>query len=140
MSRDSLASVDGFRVLVHAAYQFLFGMNFCWRCPDCNDDGNEPCQDICGSSSKPEGGIFGRADAAYACIEAQKATGSLHAHIQVFIQCLHQHTPLAEVLEHLKVDGEKHIAKYLRYKAHSCRQVYYDPKRADQSLSMKESQ
>ena len=89
-------------------------MNFCWRCPDCNDDGNEACQDICGSSNKPEGGIFGRADAAYACIEAQKATGSLHAHIQVFIQCLHQHTPLTEVLEHLKIDGEKHIAKHLR--------------------------
>ena len=123
MARDSLASVDGFRILVQAAFRFLFGMQFCWRCPDCSD-GGRPCQDLDGRSCRPEGGICGRAEAAYACIECQKATGSLHAHIQVFIQCLHQHTPLDEILHHLKTEGSEDIEKYLRYKAHVCRQAY----------------
>eukprot|EP00959_Pyramimonas_sp_CCMP1952_P333029 6973593-Pyramimonas_sp.AAC.1 len=54
----------------------------------------------------PGGGAFGRVDAYYASIEAQKSTGSLRAHCQVFIQCLHQHTPLEEVFEIVREDAQ----------------------------------
>ena len=137
MARDSLAAVDGFRIMVHATLKYLFGMEICWRCPDCNHD-NEPCQDICGNSSSAEGGIFGRAEAAYVCIECQKSTGSLHAHMQVFIQCLHQHTPMAEILQKLKADGNKDVLQYLRYKEHVCRQVYADTTRAETKIAANE--
>ena len=45
-----------------------------------------------GSNATSEGGILGRVDAVYTYIEAQESTGSLHAHSQVVVQCLHQHT------------------------------------------------
>ena len=134
LARESFAATDGFRILVLAAYKYLFGMNVCWWCPGCNDQCGVPCQDLDGRSCFPEGGILARAEAAYACIESQKATGSLHAHIQVFIQCLHQHTPLDEVLQRLQSKGNKEINGYLKYKEHVCRQVYADPDRADKSL------
>ena len=45
LARDSLASVDGFRTLVLAAYEHLFGVRVCVRCPDCNhhEHGTSPC-------------------------------------------------------------------------------------------------
>ena len=141
MARDSLASVDGFRILVHAAFKFLFGMSFCWRCPDCQSACNvQPCQDICGRSCTPEGGIFARGEAAYGCIEAQKSGGALHAHIQLFIQCLHQHTPLSEVLAQLRSTGSSEIDRYLRYKEHVCRQVYANAQKANDELPSKEQE
>ena len=82
-------------------------------------------QDLFGSSANLKGGIFGRVDAVFISIEAQKSTGSLHAHCQVFVQCLHQHTPLWEIIHKLKSDGADVIVDgYLKYKAHVCRQVY----------------
>ena len=100
LARDALATVDGFRVIVAVTYEFLFGMRVCAKCPTCNHPENFqglPCQDIFGSNSTPEGGIFGRCDAGYTSIEAQKSIGSLHAHSQVFVRFLHQHTPLVDV-------------------------------------------
>ena len=128
MARDSLASVDGFRIYVLGTLKYLFGLNLCWMCPDCNNKNAEnACQDICGNSSMPEGGTAGRAEAAIACIEAQKSTGSLHAHMQVFLQNIHQHTPLHEVMERLRsIGGEELIQKYLRFKEHVSRQIYTD--------------
>ena len=42
------------------------------------------------------------------------------------MQCLHQHTPLSEVLLNL-AQGKSHTVKdYLHYKQHNCRQVYAD--------------
>ena len=125
LARDSLASVDGFRVLVLAAYEYLFGMRVCIHCPDCNNGVNStPCQDLFGSTATPEGGIFGRIDAGYTSVEAQKSTGSLHAHSQLFVQCLHQHTPLAEILHILRERRGELVQDYLAYKEHVCRQVY----------------
>ena len=100
----------------------------------------EVCQDINGNSSAPEGGFAGRAQAAFACIESQKSTGSLHAHIQVFLECLHQHTPLNEVLELLRRDSEGLIQKYLRFKRHVCRQVYADADLAQKRLPEREAE
>ena len=125
LARDALATVDGFRVIVSVTYEFLFGMRVCSNCPHCNlpkKFKGPPCQDIFGSSSTPEGGVFGRCDSAYTSIEAQKSRGSLHAHTQLFVQCLHQHTPLVEIFARIRsVGGGEMVDKYLRYKAHVCR-------------------
>ena len=59
LATDALASVEGFRVIVQLTMQYLFGVIFCPYCPDCASRQN-PCQDLFGSSAKPEGGIFGR--------------------------------------------------------------------------------
>ena len=126
IAKDSLASVDGFRVMVLLAYEHLFGMRVCPNCPHCNHgEFAEPCQDCFGSNAKAEGGVFGRVDAGYTSIEAQKSTGALHAHSQLFVQCLHQHEPLAEVLKRLTEKPEL-VERYLQYKEHVCRQMFAD--------------
>ena len=43
-----------------------------------------------------------RFDAGYTSTKAQKSTRSLHAHSQLFVQCLHQHTPLHSFFEILE--------------------------------------
>ena len=74
LARDPLASVDGFRMLVLLVLEHLFGLRACPACPDCNVGiaGCTPCQDKSGSSAVLVGGVFGRMDAAYVTIEAQK--------------------------------------------------------------------
>ena len=59
----------------------LFGLHMCQQCPDCNRHGTfrTPCTSSTGSNATLVGGVFGRMDAAYITIEAQKSTGSLHA-------------------------------------------------------------
>ena len=124
IAKDSLASVEGFRVMVLLAYEHLFGMRVCPNCPHCNhDDDAEPCQDCFGSNAKSEGGVFGRLDAGYTSFEAQKSTGALHAHSQLFVQCLHQHQPLSQVLDELTERPEL-VQRYMQYKAHVCRQMF----------------
>ena len=119
IATDSLASVDGFRVMIQLTFQHLFGINVCQHCPRCNvDESNTPCQDMFGSSATAEGGFFGRVDAVYTSIEAQKSTGSLHAHSQVFVQCLHQHTSIYDILDTLREKPHNISKEYLRYKEH----------------------
>ena len=123
LATDALASVEGFRVMVQLTLQHLFGMNFCQDCPNCSMSA-QPCQDVFGSSAISEGGIFGRVDAVYMSIEAQKSTGSLHAHSHLFVQCLHQHTSLRDILRKLRADPGHIVKEYLDYKTHVSRQVY----------------
>ena len=134
LAQDPMASVDGFRILVDATLRHLFGVRTCPDCPRCNE-GDTPCQDLFGSNAVPGGGIFGRVDAYFVSIEAQKSIGSLHAHCQVFIQCLHQHTPLQEVFEIIRDDvndrGKQVMKEYLEYKERVCRQVYSERMDAD---------
>ena len=125
LARDSLASVDGFKMLIMVTYEYLFGMRVCLYCPDCNAVKNGcPCQDLFGSNAHAEGGIFGRIDAGFTSIEAQKSTGSLHAHSLLWLQCLHQHTPLAEIFVHTSHATKELLDKYLTHKQHVSRQVY----------------
>ena len=139
IARNPLASVDGFRVIVMLTYRFLFGMKVCPFCPDCNNGEHSiPCQDIFGNSSAPEGGVFGRIEAGFTSIEAQKSKGSLHAHSQLFVQCLHQHTPLAALIVQLASNSDI-VQDYLTYKSHVSRQVYADPQRADARLQLLEA-
>ena len=54
IARDSLASVEGFRIMVLLAYKHLFGMRVCPNCPHCNHDaGADPCQDCFGNHPSP---------------------------------------------------------------------------------------
>ena len=71
------------------------------NCPNCSES-ESPCQDLFGSSARAEGGVVGRVDAAFTSIEAQKSTGGLHAHSQVFVQCLHQHAAVWEIAKTLE--------------------------------------
>ena len=62
LARDSLASVEGFRLSVLLTCEYLFGMRVCIDCPKCNHvDHFEGlgCSDLFGSNALPEGGIFG---------------------------------------------------------------------------------
>ena len=93
LATDSLASVEGVRVMVELTLQHLFGMNCCSNCQNFSES-SSPCQDLFGSSARAEGGIFGRTAAVFTSIELQKSTGSLHAHSKVSVQCLHQHQPV----------------------------------------------
>jgi hypothetical protein len=70
------------------------------------------------------GGVFGRMDAAYVTIEAQKSTGSLHAHCQCFVQCLHQHTALEEIFQLGAKEVEELRNSYLTYSGHVMHGVY----------------
>ena len=140
LARDHLASVDGFWVLILLAHEHVFGMRICPRCPDCNQGSlglSQPCQDLFGSSAKAEGGSFARIDAVATSVEAQKPTGSLHAHSQLFVQCLHQHTPLWEVLAYIRSRNPELVPRLLRYRAHVCRQTYGDTTGLDQRLLVK---
>ena len=98
--------------MVQLTFKYLFGVNYCSNCPECVSSA-DPCQDLFGSSANAEGGIFGRIDAIFTSIEAQKSTGSLHAHSQLFVQCLHQHTPLWEIVKQLKKGAGSMFNDYL---------------------------
>ncbi len=127
LARDPLAAADGFRVLCEVAMESLFGVHVCPRCPDCNVNGSiHPCQDSYGSSATHEGGIFGRVDALVGSIECQKA-GSLHLHAHIFVQCLHQHTPMRELLQRIRDKPLGVVSGYLAYQAHVCKQTYEAP-------------
>ena len=123
LARDPLASVDGFQTLALLLLKHIFGLHMCQQCPDCVRTWH-PCVDIAGSSATVVGGVFGRVDAAYISIEAQKSTGSLHAHCQVFVQCLHQHTPLTEIFQLVESRLDILRAAYLKYNAHVVHMTY----------------
>ena len=99
LAQDSFASVDGFKLTLLMCYEHLFGMRVCINCPGCNHEQQsaEACTDLFASNAKAERGCFGRADAAYTSIQIQKTTGSQHGQSQVFVQCVHRHTPLSEI-------------------------------------------
>jgi hypothetical protein len=121
ISRDALACVDGFRTIVQLFMEYFLGMRCCIDCPNC------ACADLFGSNARPEGGFLGRVDSVYGSIEAQKSAGSLHVHFQVFVQCLHQHTPLHTLLQDFRSTLPDLFNDYAKYKAHVCRQKYEDP-------------
>ncbi|CAE7878855.1 pfh1, partial [Symbiodinium necroappetens] len=125
LARDPLACLEGFRTLVLLTLRHIFGVRFCPRCPDCAVS-DTPCTDAFGSNATACGGVLGRVDAIYGSIEAQKS-GVLHAHMQLFIQCLHQFAPLGD----LAAAGSERIRallqRYSSYTAHVRRSVYCDP-------------
>ncbi|CAE7580167.1 unnamed protein product [Symbiodinium sp. CCMP2592] len=140
LARDPLATVHGFRVTLFLVMKHLFGMNVCLQCPSCNC-GSMPCQDWQGSNATCTGGIFGRCDAAYVAIEFQKSSGSPHGHIQLFVQCLHQHENLADIFSLAKDRLALLRADYLRYEIHVRRSIYdKSPKETEEALRHAEQQ
>ena len=123
LARDPLASVDGFHVLLRLLLRHVFGVNICHLCPDC-DKTTTPCMDCSGSNAALLGGVFGRIDAVYVTIEAQKSTGSLHGHMQCFLQCLHQHTPLTEIFSMSTQQLDELRREYCAFQAHVGHSVY----------------
>ena len=95
--------------------ELMFGMRVCPDCPNCT------CADLFRSNAKPEGGILGRVDGVYGAIEAQKSAGGLHVHMQVFVQCLHQHTPLWELEAASPTSLVDLFRRYAAYKRAVCR-------------------
>ena len=138
LAKDSLASVDGFKIMVLLAYKHLFGMRVCPNCPHCNES-DFPCQYLISSNAKAEGGVFGRVDASYTSFDAQKSTGALHAHSQLFIQCLHPHKPLSAVLQSLTEHPDL-VGRYLKYKEHVCRQSFFDDDKVKMPLGGRKTQ
>ena len=55
--------------------------------------------DAFGSNATPMGGGAGRCDAMVGAVEAQKAEGVLHLHMFLFLQMVHQFTPLQEIAD-----------------------------------------
>ena len=112
--------------------------------PDCNHSRadedpeagyyNRCCQDLFGNNAYSDGGVFGRSEGIYISIEAQKSAGGLHAHGQLHVSCMHQHTPLVEIMAQLHGQKTDIVAQYLRYKAHVCREVYEDVDTWDDGL------
>jgi len=101
LARDPLCTVDAFKVLVRVVLAQLLGMRMCPDCPRCNE-GDNPCQNRFGSNALPQGGIFGRCDAIFGGVEAQKS-GSLHLHFWAYVQRAHQHKTLLEIAQLLKL-------------------------------------
>ena len=97
--------------MILLTFEHLFGIRFCPHCLDCNATSN-PCQDMFGSVATALGGIFGRIDAIFTSIEAHKSTGSLHAHSQLFIQCLHQHISLEDIIAILQNNASGIVEHY----------------------------
>ena len=71
--------------------------------------------------------MFGRIDAYYGSKECQY-TGALHLHMMIFVQCLHQHTPLQEIARIIqgKDDASLFVKKFTDYTEHICRERYDD--------------
>ena len=124
LARDPLACAYGFQVLVGLALRHIFGLRFCPGCPHCVRS-KQPCTDAFGSNATARGGVFGRIDAVFGSLECQKS-GSFHLHGQFFVQCLHQFTPLSELVRLGKKPLLELLRKYTTYATHARRMVYCD--------------
>ena len=125
MARDPLACIYGFRVLVLLALNHLFGIRFCFNCPDCAKS-DKPCTDAFGSNAKAAGGVLGRIDAMYGSLEAQKS-GAKHLHGQFFVQCPHQFQSLNALVQKGPKALLELLRKYSDYSAHVTRKIYTSP-------------
>ena len=104
-ARDPLACLYAFQTLVRLMLRNLLGVRVCAQCPRCNF-GDAPCMDGFGSVAHPEGGSHGRCDAYFACVEAQGSSKSLHVHVMVFPQCIHQHSDMDRIIEEIEAKKE----------------------------------
>lgn len=125
LARDPLACAYGFQVLVLLALRHIFGLRFCFHCPDCAAS-SLPCTDAFGSNATAAGGVFGRIDAVYGSLECQRC-GAFHMHGQFFVQCFHQFRSLGDLVELGRERMLEMLRKYSDYSAHVSRKVYCNP-------------
>ena len=137
LARDPLCSVDAFTVLVRIVLARLLGLRMCPECPRCNA-GDHPCQDAFGSNAEPQGGIFGRCDALFGGVEAQKA-GALHLHFHAFIQRVHQHNTLYDIAQMIR-DELLSVGALKQYTDWVCNQSYPDVERSKSEADEVEAQ
>ena len=126
LATDALASDEGFRAMVLLTFEHLFGMRSLFvRFVQTVMMVVEACHvNICAAVTLLQrDGFLDRVDAVYTSIESQTSLGSLHAHSQLFVQCLHQHTSLHNVLNMLRSACKFVVREYVAYKTHVCRQV-----------------
>ena len=130
LARDPLAAVDGFRVLTHLMLKHLFGVRICpfvliatllWLRAL-----SRPTRQQCRDKRRN----FWARRCCLHFLEAQKSTGGQHGHMQVFVQCLHQHTSLAEIFEFSRPRLDALRREYEAYNTHVCHATY-----AGQSLA-----
>ena len=124
------AKVSRVHTLVRLVLRHLFGVRFYQNCPQCAKSAS-PCTDAFGSNAMACGGILGRVDAAYGAVEFQKA-GSAHVHFQLFVQCVHQHTPLSHMAKRHESVLQELLRRAGKYNAHVRRTVYCDPAEWDE--------
>ena len=98
IARDPLCALYAFLVNVKVVLPTLYGLRMCPDCPHCVET-RCPCMDIFGSNGTPMGGSAGRADAMVGAVEAQKAEGTLHLHLFLYLQMAHQYMTLQEIAE-----------------------------------------
>ena len=120
MAEDPLAAVNAFFVQIRTVLATILGLRMCPNCPQCLC-----CHDALGSVAELMGGIAGRADAMFGAVECQKVTGSLHYHLFLFVQRLHQYCTLKEIAELLaaKLVETKDLKNFL---ANICCETYTD--------------
>ena len=126
-AQDPLSAVNAFMVQVITILATCLGARMCPDCPRCAESSN-PCQDSFGSVAEVMGGFAGRTDAIFGAKECQKSNGSLHLHMFVFIQRLHQYCNLAEIAQRLEqalVNAED-LKDYIN---NICCTTYPDPER-----------
>ena len=127
LATDALASDEGFRAMVLLTFEHLFGMRSLFvRFVQTVMMVVEACHvNICAAVTLLQrDGFLDRVDAVYTSIESQTSLGSLHAHSQLFVQCLHQRTRLHDNSNMLRSDCKNIVSDYLDYKKHVCRQVH----------------
>ena len=125
-------------MLVLLTLRHLFGVRYCPNCPNCAQS-ERPCMDAFGSNATAKGGIFGRIDSVYGAIECQKS-GTLHVHIQAFVQCYHQFTPLVDLLKLGNQRLVEMLRRYSSYSAHVRRMVYCNPHQWQEELEEVEAE
>jgi hypothetical protein len=130
LAKDPLASVYGFHILVRITLRALFGVRICSDCPDCNTSTARPgCCDELGNVATPEGGILGLIEAYHGSIESQGATGSLHAHMNLFLNRMHQHTKMIDIAKAIQEQGDALVQQFERFTNHVCKATYHDADR-----------
>ena len=98
-----------------------------------------PCQDALGSSAEIMGGLAGRGDALFGGVECQKTTNSLHLHLWVFGERLHQFHSLEEIAVYLQ-RGLVKVDDWKDFMSNLCCESYPDPELHQQEILSLEQQ
>ena len=118
-AHDGLACSEAFRVLMRILLRTVFGVRCCSNCPDC------ACANEFGCVANAEGGCYGLVQAYIASIECQK-TGALHAHILLFIACMHQYMTMEEIAEEFQKRTDKLVELFKQHHDNTCQESYTD--------------
>ena len=118
-AHDGLACSEAFRVTMQILLRTVFGVRCCSNCPDCS------CANEFGCVANAEGGVYGLVEAYFASIECQK-TGALHAHILLFIACMHQHMTMEEIAAELQKRTNSLVDLFRQHHDNTCQESYTD--------------